>query len=219
MEKVLEVLLVDDHILFRKGVAALLASEETVHVVGEAGDGYGAIDLAREQMPDLILMDVHMPGCDGLEAVRVISREMPCIKIIMLTADEEDDVLFESIRSGAHGYLLKLLEPKTLLDMMRSVTQGGVALSPAMMAKILAEFNRPATEADPGQEAREELTPREMDVLKQLVEGASNREIAEALSITTSTVKKHLENILAKLHLQNRVQAAVYAVRKGLLQE
>jgi DNA-binding NarL/FixJ family response regulator len=219
MEKVLKVLLVDDHVLFRKGLAALLAAEETVQVVGEAGDGYGAIDLAREQMPDLILMDVHMPGCGGLAAVRAISREMPGIKIIMLTADEEDDVLFESIRSGAHGYLLKLLEPKTLLDMMRSVVQGGVALSPAMMAKILVEFNRPATEADPGLETREELTPREVDVLKQLVGGASNREIAEALSITTSTVKKHLENILAKLHLQNRVQAAVYAVRKGLLQE
>jgi DNA-binding NarL/FixJ family response regulator len=154
-------------------------------------------------------MDVHMPGCGGLEAVRVIKREVPQVKIIMLTADEQDEVLFESIKSGAQGYLPKKLHPQDLFDMLDAVTRGEVALSPAMMAKILAEFQRPAARLDEADPVREDLSTREMDVLKQVASGATNREIAATLNIT--------ESILSKLHLQNRIQAAVYAVREGLL--
>jgi DNA-binding NarL/FixJ family response regulator len=213
----LEVLLVDDHVLFREGVASLFASCQGVKVVGEAGDGYEAIEKARETMPDVILMDVHMPRCSGLEAVRAIKREMPNVKILMLTVDEHDEVLFEAIKSGAQGYLLKKLNRQHLFDMLATAARGEVALSPAMMARILTEFQRPAAEPDQAGEAREELTPRETDVLKLVVRGATNREIADALNITENTVKKHLQSILSKLHLQNRIQAAVYAVREGLL--
>ncbi len=215
--KELGVLLVDDHVLFREGVASLLASRQGVKVVGEAGDGYEAIEKARETMPDVILMDVHMPRCNGLEAVRVIKREMPNVKIVMLTVDEHDETLFEAIKSGAQGYLLKKLNRQHLFDMLATAARGEVALSPVMMAKILAEFQHPTTEPGLAGEAREELTPRETDVLKLVVRGATNREIADALNITENTVKKHLQSILSKLHLQNRIQAAVYAVREGLL--
>lgn len=215
----LEILLVDDHILFRKGIASLLASRDDLEVVGEAGNGLEAIELARERVPDVILMDVHMPGCNGLEAVRVIKREMPQVKIIMLTADEHDEVVFESIKCGAQGYLPKILHPKDLFDMLDAVVRGEVALSPALMAKILAEFQRPATQPDEDGPIREELSVRELDVLEQVVSGATNREIAVRLSISENTVKKHLQSILSKLHLQNRIQAAVYAVRKGLLKD
>jgi len=215
----LEVLLVDDHALFRKGVAALFASCEDVKVVGEAEDGCEAIQMVRETRPDVILMDVHMPRCNGLKAVRMIKREMPNVKIIMLTVDEHDEVLFESIKSGAQGYLLKKLKPQHLFDTLERVARGGVALAPAMMAKILTEFQRPATETDRASPEREELTPREMEVLEQIVQGLNNREIAIALNITENTVKKHTQSILSKLHLQNRIQAAVYAVRQGLLHD
>jgi two-component system nitrate/nitrite response regulator NarL len=213
----LEVLLVDDHVLFRKGVASLLSSREDVIVVGEAGNGCEALDKARETVPDVILMDVHMPECNGLDAVRAIKREMPRVKIIMLTVDENDEILFEAVKNGAQGYLLKKLDPQQLFDMLEAVARGEVALSPAMMAKVLNEFQKPVTEAGKPGEVREHLTSREMDVLQLVVQGATNKEIANALSITENTVKKHLQSILSKLHLQNRIQAAVYAVQEGLL--
>jgi two-component system nitrate/nitrite response regulator NarL len=214
----LEVLLVDDHVLFRKGVASLLSSREDVKVVGEAGNGCEALARARETVPDLILMDVHMPECDGLDAVRAIKHEMPQVKIIMLTVDENDEILFEAVKNGAQGYLLKKLDPQQLFDTLELVARGEVALSPAMMAKVLNEFQKPVTEAGK-REVRQDLTPRETDVLQLVVQGATNKEIADALSITENTVKKHLQSILSKLHLQNRIQAAVYAVRQGLMNE
>ena len=217
VKEMLKVLLVDDHVLFRKGIVSLLSSHQDVQVVGEAGDGCEAIEMARDTMPDVILMDVHMPRCDGLEAVRAIKREMPTIKIVMLTVDEQDEVLFEAVKSGAQGYLSKKLDPQYLFDTLETVARGEVALSPAMMVKILAEFQRPAAETARIENVRETLSRREMDVLKKIVQGATNREIADALDITENTVKKHLQSILAKLHLQNRIQAAVYAVREGLL--
>ncbi len=213
----LEVLLVDDHVLFRKGIASLLSSREDVKVVGEAGNGVAALDKARETVPDVILMDVHMPGCNGLDAVRAIKREMPQVKIIMLTVDENDEVLFEAVKSGAQGYLLKKLDPQHLYDTLKAVSRGEVALSPAMMVKILEEFRHPGTGVAVDSSAGESLTPRERDVLKLVVNGDTNKEIAAALSITENTVKKHLQSILSKLHLQNRIQAAVYAVREGLM--
>jgi len=212
----LKVLLVDDHLLFRKGLASLLSYRDEFQIVGEASDGLEAIVKAQETEPDIILMDVHMPNCGGLEAVRAIRQKLPEVSIIMLTADEQDETLFEAIKSGARGYLLKKLDPDNFYEMLARVARGDAALSLPMMAKILAEFQRPAahTAEEP---LREELTAREREVLGQVVTGASNKEIAEILGITENTVKKHLQSILDKLHMQNRIQAAVYAVQEGLV--
>jgi DNA-binding NarL/FixJ family response regulator len=215
----LRILLVDDHVLFRKGLAALLAPRQDMEVVGEAGDGLEAIARAQETVPDVILMDIHMPECDGLEAVRVIKREMPHVHIVMLTVSEDDRDLFAAIKNGAEGYLLKNLEPYQLFDMLEGVRRGEAPVSGAMAAKILQEFRQPDQTMAPKPEARDELTPREIEVLEQVVKGATNKEIAEALVITENTVKIHLRNILEKLHLQNRIQAAVYAVREGLVDD
>jgi len=185
----LRILLVDDHVLFRKGLAALLAARQDMEVIGEAGDGLEAIARARETVPDVILMDIHMPKCDGLEAVRIIKREMPHVHIIMLTVSDDDCDLFAAAISGT------------------------------LAAKILQEFRRLNQSMVPKPEVRDELTPREVEVLERVVEGATNKEIAEALVVTENTVKIHLHNILEKLHLQNRIQAAVYAVREGLLDD
>jgi DNA-binding NarL/FixJ family response regulator len=209
----LRILLVDDHTLIRRGLAALLAGRENLRVVGEASDGLEAMELARETMPDLILMDVHMPRCTGPEATRAIKREMPHVKIVMLTVSDEDRDLFEAIKSGAQGYLLKNLEPEQLFQLLEQTQNGEAALSRTMMARILDEFQI----AGQLQAGQQELTERELEVLRLVVEGATNPEISEALVITEHTVKIHLRNILEKLHLRNRVQAAVYAVREGLV--
>ena len=215
MHDTVEVLLVDDHVLVRKGVASLLESHEGIKVIGEAGNGCEAIRFVRETAPDVILMDVHMPKCDGLHAVRVIKHEMPDVKIIMLTVDEHDEVLFEAIKSGAQGYLLKKLTPEELISTIEATARGEVALSQAMMGKLLAQFQRPPISPDVDA-LREGLTSRETEVLSLVANGATNHEIAETLNISENTVKRHLQNILSKLHLQNRIQAAVYAVREGL---
>jgi two-component system nitrate/nitrite response regulator NarL len=215
----LRILLVDDHVLFRKGLGALLAARQDMDVVGEAGDGLEAIAQARETVPDVILMDIHMPECDGLEAVRIIKREMPHVCIIMLTVSDDDRDLFTAIKNGAEGYLLKNLEPYQLFDMLEGVRRGEAPISGTVAAKILQEFRQPDRSLAPKPEAREALTPREIEVLKRVVEGATNKEIAKALVVTENTIKIHLRNILEKLHLQNRLQAAVYAVREGLVDD
>jgi DNA-binding NarL/FixJ family response regulator len=214
----LRVLLVDDHVLFRKGVAALLARRESVQIVGEAGDGLEAIQAAREALPDVVLMDIEMPRCDGLEATRRIKNEMPHVKIVILTVSDDDQNLFEAIKSGAQGYLLKDLEPYQLYDLLESISRGEAPLSGVVAAKILKEFSRPSRESAQAPEVTGELTPREIDILERVVEGMTNKEIAFTLNISENTVKIHLRNILEKLHLQNRIQAAVYAVRQGLVE-
>jgi len=215
----LRILLVDDHVLFRRGIASLFNSRKDVEVVGEAEDGLEAINKARELMPDLILMDVHMPRCDGLEATRVIKQELPHVQIVMLTVSDDDDNLFEAVKNGAKGYLLKKLEPHQLFDMLEGLRQGEAAISGAMAAKILAEFQEPDRNSKQEAKGVDDLTPREIDVLEQVVTGATNKEIARILGITENTVKIHLRNILDKLHVQNRIQAAVHAVREGLVVE
>jgi DNA-binding NarL/FixJ family response regulator len=215
----LRILLVDDHILFRKGVAALLANHPEMQVVGEASNGFEAIAVARETLPDVILMDINMPECDGLEATRRIKREMPHVKIVMLTVSDDDQHLFEAIKSGAQGYLLKNLEPDQLHDLLESISRGEAPLSGVIAAKILKEFARP----DPGlaedpEVIIDELTSRESTILQLVSEGKTNKEIASDLVISENTVKIHLRNILEKLHLKNRIQAAVYAVRQGLVE-
>jgi DNA-binding NarL/FixJ family response regulator len=219
MNEPLRVLLVDDHILFRKGVEAVLASRPGVEVVGEASDGLEAISLAREAMPDIILMDIAMPNCNGLQATRQIKREMPHVQIVMLTVSDHDEDLFEAIKCGAQGYLIKDLKATQLFNALEAIARGEAPLSSAIAAKILQEFRRPAAEQRQEQDVTDLLSPREIEVLELVVEGRSNSEIATALVISESTVKNHLRNILEKLHLRNRIQAAVYAVRRGLVSD
>ena len=218
MSEPFRVLLADDHILFRQGLAALLAKCEGIEVVGEADNGLEAVSLAKELMPDIILMDIAMPVCDGLEATRRISRELPYIKVMMLTASDADQDVFESIQNGARGYLIKDIQKRQLCDAITGIARGEAFLSGSIASRILDEFKRPSEVRLPQEDSTSNpLTDRESEVLKLLVEGLSNREIAKRLVISENTVKNHLSNILSKLHLRNRIQMAVYAVREGLV--
>ena len=215
----MRVLLVDDHVLFRKGLANLLASRDGIEVVGEAGDGQEALEKARQLMPDLILMDIQMPVCDGLQATQLIKKELPYVKIVMLTVSDDDKSLFDAIKAGAQGYLLKNLEPEDLFAMLAGVARGEAAITRRMASKILNEFAELSRRAEPVPVAApaNNLSAREKEVLELVVKGATNKEIAATLCITENTVKNHLRNILEKLHLENRVQAAAFAVREGIV--
>jgi DNA-binding NarL/FixJ family response regulator len=214
----IRVLLVDDHPLFRDGIASLLATRG-INVVGEAGDGLEALDKARALKPDIILMDINMPRLGGLEATRLLKTAMPNLKIIILTASEEDNDLFEAIKSGAQGYLSKSLEAGVFFELLDGVSRGEAPLTKILATKILDEFARrsaPSNLATP--ETADALTEREQDVLRLVSDGRTNREIADALILSENTIKYHLKNILAKLHLRNRSEAVAYALRSGLIQ-
>lgn len=213
MSKV-RVLLVDDQNLFRRGLARLLASSEDVEVVGEAADGQEAVEKARSLWPDLVLMDVHMPVCDGIQATRLIKAERPQTKVVVLTVSEEDADLFQAINSGAEGYLLKNLYPDELFHFIQRVMLGESPISPAMAGRLLQEIRQPSRRQGPGHAS--ELTPREREVLRLVAEGLSNAEIASRLYVVEGTVKNHLHSVLRKLRLSNRVQAATFALRQGL---
>ncbi len=206
----LRVLLVDDHSLFRKGVGALLANREDIEVVGEASNGLEGIERARELLPDAILMDIGMPRCNGLEAARIIKQEMPHVHIIMLTVSDDDRNLFAAIKNGADGYLLKRFEPQELYDTLAKIQRGETPMSSLVASKILNEFRQ-------SKQSGQELTSREIEILELVVQGKTNNEIAGALCLSENTVKIHLRNILEKLHLENRIQAALYAVHQGLV--
>jgi DNA-binding NarL/FixJ family response regulator len=210
------VLLADDHALFRAGIASLLGAWG-MDVVGQASDGLEAIDLTRRLKPDLVLMDVGMSPCNGLEATRAINTELPDVKIVIVTVSEDEQDLFEAIKSGAEGYLLKGMSEEELSATLEKISAGEPALSPGLAAKILDEFARIARDGT-GQPAgpEDELTDREREVLRLVAEGATNREIAATLYISGNTVGFHMKNILAKLHLKNRAQAAAFAIRAGL---
>jgi DNA-binding NarL/FixJ family response regulator len=215
----IRVLIADDHALFRRGVATLLAAQGDFEVVGQAEDGFQALDMARELMPDLILMDISMPGLDGLEATRRIKAEMPYVRIVILTASDGDRNLFDAVKAGAQGYLLKKIEPLALYSTLRGALQGEAPVSGLMAARLLEEFARQARQPGPAPSPAAALTAREKEVLELVARGRSNKEIASALGNAENTVKNQLKNILEKLHLQNRVQAAMFAVREGLAEK
>ncbi|MHB8170394.1 MAG: response regulator [Thermincolia bacterium] len=214
----IKVMLVDDHVLFRKGIYGILAEDASVVVVGEASNGVEACRKAQECNPDVVLMDINMPEMDGVAATKKIRALQPDIKIIMLTVQEDDEYLFEAIKSGAQGYLLKNLEPEELVGYIKGVMRGEAPISKAMASKILVEFANMAqmTTNSPVSD-KKQLSFREKEVLRMVAQGATNKEIASELCISENTVKNHLRNILDKLQLENRVQAAAYAMREGII--
>jgi DNA-binding NarL/FixJ family response regulator len=213
----MKILIVDDHILFRQGLVSLLQSEPDFEVCGQAGTLAEAIKLGRELQPDTILMDFELPDGSGAEATQAILAVNPGCKIIFLTVYATDEKLFAAIRSGAVGYLLKSIPINKLLTALRSVNAGEAAISRTMMRRVLAEFSqtRPGTNHTP--DLISLLTPRELDVLRELISGATNREIAGQLFIDENTVKHHVHNILAKLEVPNRHQAVQYARDHGYM--
>ena len=214
----MRVLLADDHPLFRDGLATLLRARG-MDVVGEASNGVEAVEKARALKPDLILMDVNMPQMTGLEATRIVKTERPETKIVILTVSDDDENLFEAIKSGAQGYLLKSLQSQAFFDLLNGVAQGEAPISRGLATKILGEFARHLQQDEAQAANKEDLTDREKEVLRLVAEGATNRDIAGRLNVTENTVKYHLKNILEKLHLRNRAQAVAYAMQTGLLKK
>jgi len=211
----LRVLVADDHRLFRQGLIGLMHTRrDRVEVVGEAATGLEAVRLAHLLQPDLVLMDINMPEATGLQAAQAIRQQLPRVAIVMLTASESDDHLYEAMRLGAAGYLLKSLDADELFELLAGVALGEPALTRAMAARLVRHFTRHT--AQPAADGVEALTDREVEVLRMVAQGASNPEIAQALCITVNTVKVHIRNILDKLQLHNRTQAATYALQNGL---
>jgi DNA-binding NarL/FixJ family response regulator len=215
----LKVLIVDDHALFRRGIQMVLEQEDDIDVVGEATDGQHAFERAEELMPDVVLMDVRMPKRTGIEATRQIKDVLPHAKILMLTVSDEEEDLYEAIKAGASGYLLKEISTEDVADAIRSVWTGQSRISPAMASKLLSEFQAMSKRAEDRQHVHTpRLTEREMEVLRLVAKGMNNRDIAKDLFISENTVKNHVRNILEKLQLHSRMEAVVYAVREKLLE-
>ncbi|MBI2709184.1 MAG: response regulator transcription factor [Actinobacteria bacterium] len=213
------VLICDDHAVFRRGLAMVLADGDGVEVVGEACDGTEAVERARELQPDVVLMDVRMPGLTGIDATRRIATAVPGCRIVMLTVSDEEDDLYEAVKAGAVGYLLKDVSIEEVGDAVRSVVAGHSLITPSMAAKLVTEFSALARRAEgrPAAGAMHSLTDREIEVLRLVSTGRTNRDIAEKLFISENTVKNHVRNILDKLHLHSRTEAAMYAVREHLI--
>ena len=217
----IRVLLVDDHALFRRGIASVLESHEGIEIIAEAVNGYEAIEKTRELLPQVILMDLMMPGLDGLEAIQAIHVEYPHINILALTVSENRADLLSAMKFGAKGYVLKNVEPEQLIQAVLHISLGGVIISPQMAEGLLNEFRVPPTGGASETQSVSEtnISPREKEILQLLATGASNKQIADTLSISENTVKTHMQNIMEKLQLQNRSQAAAYAIKKGLIKE
>jgi two-component system nitrate/nitrite response regulator NarL len=211
----IRVLLVDDHALFRGGVSALLQGEPGFVVVGEAGDGLEGVKRAKQLAPDVVLLDLHMPGVGGREALKLLREEVPQAKVIMLTVSEDASDLSQALREGAHGYLLKSMEVEDLLAAIRKVVSGQPVVDDTLTGKLVAVLQGEHAETAKAASA-ETLSPREMEVLALLARGASNKVIARELGCAETTVKLHLKHIMRKLQVSSRVQAAVYAVEQGL---
>ena len=214
----IRVLLADDHHLFREGLANILKSQPDFEVVGEASDGLEATIKANQLSPDLILMDVTMPVCDGLEATQRIKKDLPDVTIVMLTVNDDNELLFEAIRNGAQGYLLKSISSKEMLASVRGAVRGEAAITRILGGRMLEEFRRVSKRAvDIPAENSVSLTMREQEVLGLVAEGKTNKEIAKSLNVSIHTVKSHMRKILAKLHLEKRQEAVLYAKREGLI--
>ena len=214
----LRILLADDTALFRRSIAELIGQQDGLAVVGEAENGLEAVEKARTLRPDVVIMDVEMPVMDGVEATRLIREQMPGVRVVMLTVSESDDHLFDAIRFGAQGYLLKNLRPAELYDLVRAVMRDEAALSPSIARRLLGQIRdgSPVSLAPAPPAETPALTRRELEVLQLVADGLSNKEIATSLFITEGTVKNHVHNALEKLQLENRTQAAAYIVRQGL---
>jgi two-component system, NarL family, response regulator LiaR len=212
MQKSIRILIADDHAIVREGLRALIATEPGLELVAEASDGVEAVEKVRTLKPDIILLDMMMPRKDGLDAIHDIIAENPDARILVLTSFAEDEKVFPAIKAGALGYLLKDSSPQDLLQAIRTVHRGEASLHPAIARKLMRELNQPPSlppTTDP-------LTEREVEVLKQVAQGLSNDEIAEKLVVSERTVRTHVSHILDKLHLANRTQLALYAVREGI---
>ncbi|GGX88174.1 MULTISPECIES: response regulator [Vogesella] len=214
MSTAIRILLVDDHTLFRSGLKALLQRQPDFEVIGEAADGLEGVKLAEQLKPDVVLLDLDMPVMHGRDALSQILVTQPQLAVLMLTVSEDGEDLAECMKSGARGYLLKNINADFLLSSIRRAVDGDSVLSPEMTAKLVARLRAPA--AEPRNQELDSLTPRERETLSYLASGASNKEIARALDLAESTIKVHVQNILRKLSLSSRVQAAVYAVEHGL---
>jgi DNA-binding NarL/FixJ family response regulator len=218
MERI-KVLIVDDHRVVREGLAAILKTKENIQVVGEAQDGQEAVEKTRTLMPDVILMDVSMPRMGGVESTRVVKREFPHIGIIALTMYEEQQYIFDLVRAGATGYLLKDSDSTQIVKAIQSVYRGESLIHPSVASKILAEFSLLAQKKGKKSSwVEHDLTEREITVLRLVADGKTNKEIANALDLSEKTVKNHVRNIFHKLQVYDRTQAAILAIRKGLIE-
>jgi DNA-binding NarL/FixJ family response regulator len=211
----LRVMLVDDHDLFRTGLRNLL-EEQGVHIVAEASDGSSALSLVRELAPDVVVMDLNMPGMNGIEATREITRQAPLTRVVVLTISDEDDDVIDAILAGACGYLLKDSSIQDLMQGIRAASVGEALISPHIAAKVLQRLRASSVDSETVAQGPE-LSDRETQVLRLIANGKDNAEIAQDLHISPKTVKNHISNILMKLQIENRIQAAVYAVRRGLV--
>jgi two-component system nitrate/nitrite response regulator NarL len=211
----IRVLLVDDHTLFRSGVKALLQRHDEFEVVGESADSLEGVKRARELKPDVVLLDLHMPGVSGKDAVKLFLEQSPETRVVMLTVSEAADDLVDTLRAGASGYLLKNIETETLLDSIRQAVSGDSVVSAEMTTKLVKGLRATGAANIPAAD-KETLSPREHEILGYVAKGASNKEIARTLDLAESTVKIHVQHILRKLNLSSRVQAAVYAIEHGL---
>ncbi|HEX9029766.1 MAG TPA: response regulator transcription factor [Anaerolineales bacterium] len=211
----IKVLIADDHKLFRQGLIGLMETrEDLVEVVGEAATGREAIQLVERLQPDVVLMDIYMPDGDGLQALRQVRELFPAVQVVMLTSSESDEHLYQAVRYGAAGYLLKNLDAEQLFDLIAGVVQGEAAMTREMASRLLKGVARRSTDPERGEET---LTERELAVLRMVAVGASNQEIADQLTISINTAKSHIRSILDKLQLDNRTQAANYAIQRGLI--
>lgn len=212
MSENIRVLIADDHPLIREGLRGLLTAEPGLELVGEAADGLEAVEKTDQLRPDVILLDLLMPVKSGIEAIIEIKEKDPGARILVLTSFADDEQVFPALRAGALGYLLKDSSPQDLLRAIRSVYRGESSLHPAIARRLVLQFSQPAVDSSP----ENPLTQREVEVLKLVAEGLSNQNIADQLVVSERTVGKHVGNILEKLHLENRTQAALYALREGL---